>query len=73
MKLYLLCHDKYIIAIRGVDISKAPAVDYALRIIEFFRKLDKKYEYRIYAIRLKSTKMQHQEYWRHYLNIIGFI
>lgn len=28
MTLYLLCHDKYIIAIRGVDISKAPAVDY---------------------------------------------
>lgn len=36
MTLYLLRHDKYIIAIRGVDISKAPAVDYALRIIEFF-------------------------------------
>ena len=29
--------------------SKAPAVDYALRIIEFFRKLKKKEEYRIYA------------------------
>ena len=53
--------------------SKAPAVDYAVRIIEFFRKLKEKSDLRIYVIRLKLTKMQHQEYWRHCLNIIGFI